>query len=304
VVINQAGPAAAQAVQAAGLGVQLLDAESEAPWAVAAQGDVLLTGPRNGWLKPPTARPAGWPGRLRWVHVTSAGVDYYPPWLWDVPQVSCSRGVAAVPIAEYVLAALLDHAKTWTSLRVHSPQQWRATFDRATHSPLALLQGQTLAWRRTPAASATAPQPPSRAPADAVQWVDSLEALLAQSDHLVLALPLTAQTHQVLNAQTLQHARPGLHLVNIARGALLDQTALLQALDDGRIARATLDVTDPEPLPEGHPLYHHPRVVLTPHLSWSAANAPALTAQKFADNLGRYVRGEALHDLVRGHGSY
>ncbi|WP_233194998.1 NAD(P)-dependent oxidoreductase [Acidovorax sp. 62] len=328
VVINQAGRAAAQAVQAAGLGVQLLDAESDAPWAVAAQGDVLLTGPRNGWLKPPPARPAGWPGRLRWVHVTSAGVDYYPPWLWDVPQVSCSRGVAAVPIAEYVLAALLDHAKNWTSLRVHSPQQWRATFDRATHSPLALLQGQTLglagygaigqaiaqraaalglrtlAWRRTPAASATAPQPPSRAPADAVQWVDSLEALLAQSDHLVLALPLTAQTHQVLNAQTLQHARPGLHLVNIARGALLDQTALLQALDDGRIARATLDVTDPEPLPEGHPLYHHPRVVLTPHLSWSAANAPALTAQKFADNLGRYVRGEALHDLVRGHGSY
>ena len=67
-------------------------------------------------------------------------------------------------------------------------------------------------------------------------------------------------------------AKPGLHIVNVARGRLVDQDALLQALDQGRLGRATLDVTDPEPLPAGHPFYSHPRVRLTPHMAWYSAS--------------------------------
>lgn len=133
---------------------------------------------------------------------------------------------------------------------------------------------------------------------EGVQAVGSIEQLLAASDHLVLALPITAQTYHLINVATLAHARPGLHLVNIARGALVDQQALLQALDAGRLSGATLDVTDPEPLPDGHPLYHHPRVRITPHVSWAAQGAAEVTARKFVGNLQRFVAGLPLHDVV------
>ncbi|MES2942240.1 MAG: NAD(P)-dependent oxidoreductase [Pseudomonadota bacterium] len=130
------------------------------------------------------------------------------------------------------------------------------------------------------------------------EFVASLPELLAQSDHAVLALPLTAHTRHIINTQSLAHAKPGLHLVNIARGALIDQPALLQALDEGRLSRATLDVTYPEPLPDGHPLYHHPRVRLTPHISWSADGTAVVTARKFVDKLARFVAGQELDDQV------
>lgn len=132
----------------------------------------------------------------------------------------------------------------------------------------------------------------------------SLPELLAQVDHLVLALPITAESRHVINAEALAHARPGLHLVNIARGALVDQQALLQALDSGRLGAATLDVTDPEPLPAGHPLYTHPRVRLTPHISWAAGEVQAATADKFIAQLTRYLQGEPLADLVDGRRGY
>lgn len=273
---------------------------------------MLFTAPRHGWRSAPQQAPAGWPGRLQWVHLASAGIDYFPPWLLKVPQLTCSRGVAAAPIAEYVLAALLDHQKSWSGLGVSSAAEWRQTFERVSARPLGLLQGQTLglagygaigqaiaqraksfgmqvtAWRR----SAAGPNE------DGVRMAPSLAELLARSDHVVLALPLTPQTRHLINAQTLAHARPGLHLVNIARGALVDQPALLQALSDGRLSRATLDVTDPEPLPDGHGFYRHPRVRLTPHISWSAGEAAALTAGKFVDNLARFVAGQPLQDRV------
>ena len=89
-----------------------------------------------------------------------------------------------------------------------------------------------------------------------------------------------------------------MHLVNIARGGLVDQDALRVALDDGRVARATLDVCEPEPLPEGHWLYTHPMVRLTGHVSWSSPRGIEPLVQSFMDNLGRFVRGEPLAGVV------
>ncbi len=91
--------------------------------------------------------------------------------------------------------------------------------------------------------------------------------------------------------------KPGVHVVNISRGSLIDQDALLTALDDGRVALASLDVVDPEPLPAGHPLYAHPRVHLSPHVSWSSPQTIVRTFEIFADNLTRYRNGAPL----RGH---
>ena len=96
----------------------------------------------------------------------------------------------------------------------------------------------------------------------------------------------------------------GAHLVNVARGGIVDQEALREALGDGRVARASLDAVEPEPLPEGHWLYTHPRVRLSPHISWSAPEAMPRLFATFRENLRRYRAGEPLEgrvDLERGY---
>jgi phosphoglycerate dehydrogenase-like enzyme len=108
----------------------------------------------------------------------------------------------------------------------------------------------------------------------------------------------------MINAESLAAIKRGAHLVNIARGSLVDQDALLAALDDGRVACASLDTVDPEPLPSGHPLYAHPNVRVTAHISWSAPDSLRPTLDLFADNVRRYRAGEALHGLVDVEAGY
>ena len=104
---------------------------------------------------------------------------------------------------------------------------------------------------------------------DGIEMCPTLPELLAQSDHVVVAAPATPETHHLIDADALAAIKPGAHLVNVARGTLVDQHALLEALDDGRVARASLDTVDPEPLPAGHALYAHPRVFVTAHISYA-----------------------------------
>ncbi len=125
-----------------------------------------------------------------------------------------------------------------------------------------------------------------------------LTEVLAAADHLVVAAPSTAATRHLLGAEALAGVKPGVHVVNVSRGSLIDQAALLEALDDGRVARVTLDVTEPEPLPSGHPLYGHPRVRLSPHVSWSAPGALSRLVDRFVDNLRSYVAGQPLAGVV------
>src|SRR4029453_16745478 len=133
---------------------------------------------------------------------------------------------------------------------------------------------------------------PESSPLEGGDVVGSIDELLPEADHLVLAAPATARTRHLINAETLALVKPGVHLVNIARGALVDQDALRVALDDGRVAMATLDTVDPEPLPEGHWLYSHPKVRLSAHVSWASPAGLARTLEIFIDNLSRYAAGE------------
>jgi phosphoglycerate dehydrogenase-like enzyme len=113
-----------------------------------------------------------------------------------------------------------------------------------------------------------------------------------------LAAPATAQTEGMVNRALLAHAKPGLHLINIARGSLVDDAALLEALDAGRLSLASLDVTHPEPLPAGHPFYGHPRIRLSPHTSVHTAQTRINLAAKFAENLQRFRAGAPLENVV------
>jgi phosphoglycerate dehydrogenase-like enzyme len=137
-----------------------------------------------------------------------------------------------------------------------------------------------------------------KSPIEGVELAKSLGDLLESSDHLVLALPATPKTRHLIGAAALARIKPGAHLINIARGSLVDQEALREALASERVALASLDVTDPEPLPAGHWLYEHPKVRLSPHVSWSMPGAVSRLLDTFVDNLHRYREGAPLDGRV------
>jgi phosphoglycerate dehydrogenase-like enzyme len=133
---------------------------------------------------------------------------------------------------------------------------------------------------------------------------DKLMELLPEADVVVLCVPLTKQTEGMIGARELEAFKPDAYLVNVARGKVVDTEALLEALEDGRLAGACLDVTDPEPLPPGHPLWTMPNVVITPHMSGRSE----LTAQRwravYLENLRRFGAGEPLLNVVDKSAGY
>jgi phosphoglycerate dehydrogenase-like enzyme len=135
-------------------------------------------------------------------------------------------------------------------------------------------------------------------PIEGVEIVTSLAALLGDADHLVLAAPETPATQKMIGEEAFGMMKPGVHLVNIARGGLVDQEALRRALDREVVGLASLDCVEPEPLPAGHWLYSHPRVRLSAHVSWSAPRAHEGLIVPFVENLGRFRRGEPLIHVV------
>jgi len=243
---------------------------------------------------------------VRWIHTYGTGVNEFPFDALGKCVLTCSRGASGHPIAEWTLAVMLAFEKNLPAMWISEPpKHWSI-------AGLGSLRGRTLglvglggigsevarlaqafgmrvrASRRTRAPS----------PIAGVEIVHDLGELVRDADHLVLAAPVTHATRHVVDAELLAQVKPGLHLVNIARGALVDHDALRAALDDGRVALASLDCVEPEPVPAGHWLYTHPRVRLSAHISWSAPEALAELIAPFVDNLRRYRAGEPLEGIV------
>jgi glyoxylate/hydroxypyruvate reductase A len=125
---------------------------------------------------------------------------------------------------------------------------------------------------------------------------DQLAGFLMETDILVCLLPLTEQTRGILNARLFSFLPMGARLLHVGRGPQLDQTALIEALDGGRLAAAMLDVTDPEPLPEGHALWSHPKVMITPHIA--SVTQPHTAALSVIENIRRHRAGKNPIGLV------
>lgn len=125
---------------------------------------------------------------------------------------------------------------------------------------------------------------------------DQLAGFLKQTDVLVCLLPLTERTRGILDAQLFDLLPTGARLLHVGRGPQLDQAALIEALDSGRLAAAMLDVTDPEPLPENHPLWSHPKVMITPHIA--SVTQPHTAAQSVVENIRRHRAGKELIGVV------
>jgi D-3-phosphoglycerate dehydrogenase len=131
-----------------------------------------------------------------------------------------------------------------------------------------------------------------------------LDTALSSADVIVLAAPSTPQTVGLIDARRLTMVKPSAFLINVARGNLVDTPALLAALDDGRLAGAALDVVDPEPLPDQHPLWRHPRVLITPHTANPAPVKLASFADRVAENCCRFAAGEPLLGVVQAQLGY
>ncbi len=266
------------------------------------QGDVLLT---YTWASPNFADVVA--RGVRWVHCFGTGVDAFPFEALGERDLTCSRGASAVPISEWVLAVMLAYEKQLPQTWVHEPpERWNIGWNlgrlhgrtlglvglggigEAVASRALAFGMRVLALRRTPRPSAI----------EGVEVVTELGALLEQADHLVLAAPATPDTRHLLDADAFARMKPDAHLVNIARGELVDQAALRTALDEGTLACASLDVCEPEPLPAGHWLYTHPKVRLSPHTSWSDPEALAGLLDPFVENLGHFLAGEPLEHRV------
>jgi phosphoglycerate dehydrogenase-like enzyme len=128
--------------------------------------------------------------------------------------------------------------------------------------------------------------------------------LLPEADYVVIATPLTPQTRGMFGKAELAAMRPGSYLINIARGEIIDEAALLDALRNGPIAGAALDVFEQEPLPADNPLWSQPNAFVTPHISWQSPNIRPRTIGLFLDNLQRYAAGEPLINIVDKHAGY
>lgn len=263
--------------------------------------------------------------RLRWVHSAAAGVGsaMYPEMVESDVLFSNSAGVHGVPIAEYIVAGVLHFLRGFDiAIDQQQRTEWNKTpfvrMDsvlREMDSVHALIigvgglgggAGERLA---APGAHVTGVRrrvelgpPPGF---ERVISLDALDAELPKHDVVVLAAPLTAQTNGILTAERLDLLPRNAIVVNVARGAMLDQDALTVRLMDGRIRGAVLDVFQEEPLPAASPLWGLRQVLLTPHVSpVSPGRYWPRQLDLFLDNWRRYLKGEPLRNVVDKRAGY
>lgn len=295
-----------------------------------ASAEILLTHFQDTGFDPELAP------RLRWIQLTSASVEkIFEQRIIkrDVAITNCS-GIHAVPIAEYVLLSMLAFSRKLPELfRRQQRRHWSsapeiydglmgnelrdATLGVLGYGSIGREVGRlghsfgmnVLACKKNPASRRDsgwqvpgAGDPEGSIP-EAFYGLDQLHEFLSSCDYLVLACPLTAETTNIIDATALRMMRANAYLVNVGRGKLLDEMALVSALKEGWIAGAGLDVATIEPLPPESELFDLPNVILTPHCSGTTAKYDDRATELFCDNLTRYLQGQRLlNEISREHG--
>lgn len=250
---------------------------------------------------------------LRWVQAATAGVERLlaAGLVERGVTITNAHGAHGVPMAEVILSMMLAFATGLHSLirvqesRRHIQQQIIHTKFELEGQTLCVIglgdiggtlahKGRALGMRVVGVRRVPYPHPA----VEQVYTAHEIGQAVGQADHVALCLPLTAATTGLVGAAELRAMRPTAFIYNVGRGASLEPTALLQALQEGWIAGAGLDVTAPEPLPPDSPLWAMPNVILSQHTSGSSPyNADRIT-RIFAANLARYLAGDPLQNVI------
>ncbi|MFC8361744.1 D-2-hydroxyacid dehydrogenase [Streptomyces griseorubiginosus] len=264
--------------------------------------DVLLV-----WDFTSTAVRDAWPGegpRPRWVHTASAGVDHLMcPELADSDTVvTNARGVFDQPIAEYVAALVLTMAKDLPrTLELQREGVWRHRESQRVAGTRACVVGSGPIGRAIVAALKALGITTAlvgRRSRTGIHGPDDLGRLMARADWVIAAAPLTAETRGMFDARRFGMMQPSARFINIGRGQLVVEQALVEALTKRWIAGAALDVFDSEPLPPDSPLWHVPGLIVSPHMSGDTVGWRDELGEQFVELYDRWQAGRSLTNVV------
>lgn len=253
--------------------------------------------------------------KLRWIQLTSAGVDHLCPAadsLRDVV-ITNARGIHADVMADFAIGAItMLHWNFLRLLREQQARQWNHRFTEPLASKTVGVVGlgaigQAIARRAAGAGMTVLGARRTPEPVEGVSRVfgpDHLRDMLALCDFVVLVVPQTPETDRMIGEAELRAMRRTAHLINIARGSVVDEPALIRALQERWIAGAALDVFAKEPLPADSPFWTMEHVIITPHVAGEPVNYAGRVMEIFAENLKRWAQGQPLRnviDLSRGY---
>jgi phosphoglycerate dehydrogenase-like enzyme len=249
---------------------------------------------------------------VKWVHFGAAGVDHslFPEFLESDVLITTGKGIHADVMAEFALMAILglavdlpgiadaQHRRAWIGKQLrprhHSVRGRKLLVIGLGNIGLPAAQMAARLGMRVTGIKRTPLDGPLPEGLQAVHPLSDLDLLLPETDYLLLAVPRTPETDGLLDERRLRLLPAHAGLVNIARGSLVDEDALCRVLDDGHLGGAVLDTFKVEPLPEHSPLWDHPQVLVTPHISGNFDRYTARVIEQFCDNLGRFLRGEEM----------
>jgi glyoxylate/hydroxypyruvate reductase len=296
-----------------GLAPELSDAQQQQWSSMLAAADVSFD---FDWRAPadmPTTAP-----RLRWVQATSAGIGQFLQRTGlnsSTLTFTTAAGVHAVPLAEFALTGLLYFMRGVPELRARqAARHWERYAATSARGRRVLVVGLGSIGRETCALLAAAglevwgvgrPGRTYDVPSAArVIDTDGLDDALPHADGVVLACPLTPETHGLLSRERLALLPSGAVLVNVSRGQVVDEPALIDALEGGRLGGAALDVFEVEPLPAESPLWAREDVLVSPHSASTLPSENAAIVDLFCDNLHRFLDGRPLRNLYRPENGY
>lgn len=254
--------------------------------------------PRRALVESPT---------VKWVAVGGSGTDHLRPWDPARLTVTNAAGVAADMMAEYVLGVMLafsldlrgfarrQRARTWVTGKVE-PIEGRTLLILGLGRTGEAVARRAKAMGVTTLGVRARPRPTPNV--DEVHGIEALSGLWGRADFIVCCVPLLESTRGLVGPAAFASMKPSAVLIDVSRGGVVDEAALLAALDGGRIKGAALDVFGAEPLPADHPLWGYENVIITPHCSSVYDGWELRSVRMFADNFARYRRGEALQNVV------
>lgn len=248
--------------------------------------------------------------QLEWIHATSAGVDalMFPELIKGPVKVTNARGIFDRSIAEYVLCTMLMFAKDFPrSIRLQMEHRWQHRDTERAEGQQVLVVGAGSIGRQIAKLANAAGMIPHgvarRARNDdpdfaAVHSNEQLLDQLGKADFVVIAAPLTPQTEGLFDRRAFAAMKPSARLINIGRGPIVRTDDLVQALQDGTIAGAGLDVFEEEPLPEDHPLWDMENVIMTAHMAGDFIGWRRALTDQFLENFDRWLAGDELFNQV------